>query len=92
MGHVTVPVPFHRPRRPSPAAVGVAYLALVGLVALAFALRFQPTQVPGYLLLVGFDLLQNPLAPGLTGLAFDVAFHLYLVIVAVLVASVVGRA
>jgi hypothetical protein len=91
MAHVSVPVPLHRPRRPTSTAVGVAYLALVGLVGLAFALRFQPTQVPGYLLLVGFDFLQNPLAPGLTGVAFDVAFHAYLVVLAVLVASVVGE-
>jgi hypothetical protein len=91
MVRVTVPLPLRRPRRPSLTAVAAAYVVLLGLVGLALAVRFQPTQVPGYLLLVGFDFLQNPLAPGLSGLAFDATFHLYLLALSVLGAAVVGQ-
>jgi len=65
----------------------VAYLVLLGFIVVAFAVRIPLVQIPGYLLIVGFDLLQNPLAPGVTGTLFDVLLAAYLYLLAVVVAG-----
>lgn len=56
---------------------GVALAFYVLLLALA-RVPLQPLQVPGYLLMLGFDAVQNRLAPGLGGGGFQVAFGAYL--------------
>ena len=70
--------------------VWVAFVVILGLVALALTVTWQGLQIPGYLVMVGFDLLQNPFAPGLGGLAFWIGFLLYCYGLAVL-AGVVSR-
>lgn len=56
--------------------VVVATAVVVGLYGLAFV-EFQPVQIPGYLLIVGFDTLEA--AFGSAGSNFDVLFYAYLV-------------
>ncbi len=56
--------------------VVVATVVVVGLYGLAFV-EFQPVQIPGYLLIVGFDTLEA--ASGSAGSNFDVLFYAYLV-------------
>lgn len=68
--------------------VAAAFLVLVGLVALAANVGVQALQIPGYVVLVGFDVLQNPLFPDAAGAAFTAAFAAYLWMVAVGVAAV----
>lgn len=62
--------------------VVLAYGLLVAALAVALGTNVQVLQVPGYLLVVGFDLLQNPLVPGLGGVAFWAAFAVYLYVLA----------
>lgn len=54
----------------------VATVAVVGLYGLAQGVQFPPTQIPGYLLVVGFDLLE--MAFGSVGAYYDVLFAAYL--------------
>ncbi len=56
--------------------VVVATVVVVGLYGLAFV-EFQPVQIPGYLLMMGFDMLET--AFGSAGSNFDVLFYAYLV-------------
>jgi hypothetical protein len=56
--------------------VVVATVVVVGLYGLAFV-RFQPIQIPGYLLMMGFDMLET--AFGSAGANYDVLFYVYLV-------------
>lgn len=60
-----------------------AFLLVVGLVAVATLVQVQFVQIPGYLLIVGSDLIQNPLLPGLSGWAYTAFFAVYLYGVAV---------
>ncbi|KAB1188911.1 MULTISPECIES: hypothetical protein [Haloferax] len=55
----------------------VAILVLVGLYALSFGVQFPPVQIPGYLLIVGFDLLE--VAFGSAGVNFNLLFAAYIV-------------
>lgn len=73
--------------------VAATFLVLVGVVAVSALVRIQAVQIPGYLVLVGFDLLQNPLAPDLSGSAFSAAFAAYLYGLAGVLAAIsrVGR-
>jgi hypothetical protein len=64
-----------------------AFLVVVGLVAVAPLVPVQVVQLPGYLLILGSDLIQNPLLPGLGGLAHTAFFALYLYAVAVVVGN-----
>ena len=68
----------------------VALAVYVGLLAL-LRVPVQPLQVPGYLLVLGFDALQNPLAPGLGGGAFVVALAAYLLGLAAVAGWLAGR-
>jgi hypothetical protein len=61
-----------------------AFVLVVGLVAVAPLVQVQVVQVPGYLLMLRSDLIQNPLLPGLGGWAYTAFFALYLYAVAVL--------
>ncbi|WP_227377461.1 hypothetical protein [Haladaptatus halobius] len=54
----------------------VATVVLVGLCGLAQSIQFQPIQIPGYLLIVGFDLLEVTF--GSAGANYDVLFGAYL--------------
>lgn len=54
----------------------VATLVIVGLYGVARGVQFPPVQIPGYLLLVGFSLLERPF--GSSGVSFDVLFAGYL--------------
>ena len=64
-----------------------AFLLVVGLVAVATVVQMQFLQIPGYLLIVGSDLIQNPLLPGLTGWGYAVFFAVYLYGVAVVIGT-----
>lgn len=57
--------------------VAVATAAVVGLHALARGFQFPPIQVPGYLLVVGFDVLEGAFGPA--GGNYEVLFAGYLV-------------
>jgi MFS family permease len=70
--------------------VGVA-LGLYVLLLAAMRVQFQPLQVPGYLLVLGFDAIQNPLAPGLHSPLFEAALGLYLAGLAAVAAALAGR-
>ena len=76
------------PRRASDWFIGrevlSAFVIAVGLVAVTLLISVQLVQIPGYLLIVGSDLIQNPLLPGLTGWAYTAFFAVYLYGVAVL--------
>lgn len=69
---------------------GVALGLYVVLLA-ALRVQFQPLQIPGYLLVLGFDAIQNPLAPGLASPLFEAALGLYLVGLAAVAAALGGR-
>jgi hypothetical protein len=56
--------------------VVVSTAVVGGLYGLAFV-EFQPVQIPGYLLIVGFDILEATL--GSAGSNYDVLFYVYLV-------------
>lgn len=75
-----------RPRALRDAAVALLVFAvLLG----AMRLQFPPVQLPGYLLVLGFDVVQNPLLPRLGVVAHQAVFGLYLVVLA-LAASVLA--
>ena len=57
------------------AVVGTAVIA--GLYGLAFGVQFPPVQIPGYLIIMGFDMLEGVL--GSVQSNFDLVFGLYLV-------------
>lgn len=66
----------------------------VGLFAVLLALTrfgFGPAGIPGYVLVLGFDAVQNPLAPGLGGGAFQVALGAYLLGLAGLAGGIAAR-
>jgi hypothetical protein len=67
--------------------VVVATAVVVGLYGLAFV-EFQPVQIPGYLLIVGFDTLEATF--GSAGSNYDVLFYVYLVGLGV-VGGVIGQ-
>jgi len=69
-----------------------AFLFAAGLVAVAPLVDAQLLQVPGYLLVVGSDLIQHSLLPGLSGLAYSVFFAAYLYAVAIVAAGLYRRA
>lgn len=64
-----------------------AFLIVVSLVAVSTPIQIQLVQIPGYLLILGSDLIQNPLLPDLTGRAYTAFFALYLYGVAVVVGN-----
>ncbi|NHN40678.1 hypothetical protein G9C85_03380 [Halorubellus sp. JP-L1] len=65
---------------------GIATGVLVGLYGLAVGVQFQPLQIPGYLLIVGFDLLE--VAFGSAGDHYDLLFAAYLLALGVAGATV----
>jgi mannose/fructose/N-acetylgalactosamine-specific phosphotransferase system component IID len=68
----------------------IATVAVVGLYLLGEGVQFQPLQIPWYLLVVGFDVLEAVF--GSAGQNYDVLFAAYLVglgVVGGLVASLV---
>jgi hypothetical protein len=65
--------------------VVVATLALAALYGLAWGVQFQPVQIPGYLLIVGFDAVAELVGPA--GSNYTIYFSLY-----VLGLGVVGAA
>lgn len=60
---------------------------IVGLYGLAFGVQFPPVQIPGYLIIVGFDMLEGVLGPVQSN--FDLVFGLYLVGLGLVGAAVV---
>ena len=54
----------------------VAALTIVGVYGLGQGVQFQPVQIPGYLLIVGFDVLEAVF--GSAGRSYDVLFAAYL--------------
>lgn len=54
----------------------VATLVVVGLYGLSAGVRFQPAQIPGYLLVAFFDVLEAALGPVETN--FELVFAAYL--------------
>jgi hypothetical protein len=54
----------------------VSTLVLVGLYGLAQGIQFQPLQIPGYLLIVGFDALEGLF--GSVGSAYPLLFAVYI--------------
>lgn len=54
----------------------VSTLVLVGLYGLAQGIQFQPVQIPGYLLVVGFDALEGLF--GSAGSAYPLLFAVYI--------------
>lgn len=70
----------------------VAVAVVVGLYALAESVRFQPLQVPGYLLIVGFDVIERTF--GAAGRFYHVWFAVYLAAIGLVgggVAQVIRR-
>lgn len=70
----------------------VAVAVVVGLYALAEGFQFQPLQIPGYLLIVGFDVIERTF--GAAGRYYHVWFALYLAAIGLVgagVAQVVRR-
>ena len=70
--------------------VWIALASILGFIVLARSVVWQGLQIPGYLLMVGFDLLQNSLTPGLGSWGFWAGFLLYGYGLAV-VAGIVAR-
>ncbi|WP_411968232.1 hypothetical protein [Haloferax sp. YSSS75] len=64
----------------------VATAVLAGLYLLGYGIQFQPLQIPTYLLIVGFDLIEVTF--GSAGANYDVLFAAYLLGLGVLSAAV----
>ncbi|WP_411962931.1 hypothetical protein [Haloferax sp. YSMS24] len=64
----------------------VATAVLAGLYLLGYGIQFQPLQIPTYLLIVGFDLIE--VTVGSAGANYDVLFAAYIVGLGVLSAAV----
>lgn len=64
-----------------------ALLIAVGLVAVSTLIQVQLLQIPGYLLILGSDLIQNPLLPSLSGWAYTAFFAVYLYGVAIIIGN-----
>lgn len=58
--------------------VASAFLVVLLLVTVMAVAQASVLQIPGCLVLVGFELVQNPLFPGLSGSAFTAAVAIYL--------------
>lgn len=67
----------HAHRTPFLRDTVVATVALAALYALARGVQFQPVQIPGYLLVVGFDVVEHAIGP--VDAAFPALFAVYLV-------------
>lgn len=77
MGPARDPDGMHALRRGSYLGdAAVATLVVVGLYGLSAGVQFQPAQVPGYLLIVFFDVLEAALGPVETN--FELVFAAYL--------------
>lgn len=59
------------------------YLLILGFVTLALLVDGTILRGPGIVLLLGFDVFQAVFAPGITGIAVDVARAIYLYVLAV---------
>lgn len=70
---------------------GAVALGLYVVLLAAVRVPIPGVGTPSYLLVLGFDAVQNPLAPGLGGGAFQVAFGGYLLALAGLAGSLAGR-
>jgi hypothetical protein len=66
--------------------VAVATLVLVGLYGLGQGVQFQLVQIPGYLLIVGFDALESVF--GSAGPNYDLLFAVYILGLGVIGAAV----
>lgn len=64
----------------------VATVILAGLYGLTYGVQFQPLQIPGYLLLVGFGTLGGAFGPEAI---FPVVFGLYLIFLGMIGAFVI---
>lgn len=64
----------------------VSMAVVIGLYALAEGLQFQPLQVPGYLLVVGFDVIERTF--GAAGPYYHLWFGLYLATIGLVAAGV----
>lgn len=67
--------------------VGIVFGVLAALVILMYATRLQGLQIPGYLVLIGYDYLQNTLVPEISSVAFWVGFLVYLYIGSLLIGN-----
>jgi hypothetical protein len=59
------------------------YLLILGFVTLALLVDESFLGIPGTIFLLGFDVVQTVFAPGITGIAVDVARAMYLYVLAV---------
>lgn len=66
-------------------------LGCYGVLLALLQLQVQPLQLPGYLLILGFDAVQNHVAPGLGGGAFQAALGAYLFGLAAIAATIAAR-
>lgn len=66
--------------------VVVAALVLAGLYGLAWGVQFQPVQIPGYLLIVGFDAVEGLV--GASGGNYAIRFSIYILGLGVVGATV----
>lgn len=64
-----------------------AFVGLLVLVGVTFGVQAQPLQVPGYLVFLGFDILQNQYLPGVGETTFWSLFVGYCYLLAVVVAK-----
>ncbi|RRJ28801.1 hypothetical protein [Halocatena pleomorpha] len=69
--------------------VTLAVLVVLFVASEWIAMRFL--QIPGYLIMAGFDLLQNTLLPGLTGTAFWALFAAYLTVISMAIGYIVHQ-
>ena len=68
--------------------VWIMVAIFAGLIAVAKLTPVRVLQIPGYLLMVGYDLIQNPFFPGLSGLAFWGLYAIYIYALALLFVNV----
>lgn len=66
--------------------VVIATLVLAGLYGLAWGVQFQPVQIPGYLLITGFDAVEELV--GAAGSNYAILFSLYILGLGVIGGSV----
>lgn len=78
------------PRSPPLRDAGVGILVFAVLLGV-MRIQFQPVQLPGYLLVLGYGAVKNSLLPGLGGVAQSAVFGLYLLGLAVATSVLAAR-
>ncbi|UTF54538.1 hypothetical protein [Natronosalvus rutilus] len=70
----------------------VTTVVLAGLYALAISTSFQPLQIPGYLLVVGFGVLEEAVAVGFADANPSILFAAYVLVLGLVGAAIASLA